>query len=99
MFLKKSIYLSLTKHRNLFLHCTICFSTGARQQRVFAIGADWISVCVLLRAYPVHSVYCHVVPSLRNDVTHLGLHRIELLFQQEDRRSIPGCAHRQGGIK
>lgn len=83
-----------SKYPNLLTTHTII--TGTHQQRVSAIGAHWIGVCVLLRPYPGHPVYRHVVPSVRNPVAHLGLYGPQLLLQQEDGGSLTGCSYRQG---
>lgn len=64
---------------------------GPHQQRVSAAGAHRFSVCVLLCVDSDHSVHCHVVPSIRDLVAHLGVHGPQLVLQQEERGFVSGC--------
>lgn len=55
------------------------FHTGAYLQGVSTAGAYRSSICILLCFDFGHTVYGDVVPSLWNDIAHIGLHGIEFL--------------------
>lgn len=63
-------------------------NSGAHNERISATRADRFGVCVLLRADFDYSIYCHAVPSLRNDFAHFGVDRAESYVQQEVGRAF-----------